>query len=257
MKPRGTAVQGLVSPSGKIAVDARLLEQIFDQTPDIAFFIKDGMGRYAVVNHSLVGRNGLRDKSQLLGKRPCDVCPGELGRFPTEQDAEVIRTGRPIIDRLEMHWYLPHRACWCLTTKLPMRDDSGAVCGLIGISQDVRVPMSLEQIPAGVEKAMRFLGEQYSGTVSASSLAKASGLPSARFARLIRRIYGITPTQLIAKTRIDAASLMLREGKLGMGEVAVACGFYDHSAFTKAFRSMMGITPTRYRDSCAGQESKR
>ena len=89
-------------------VDARLLELIFDHTPDIAFFIKDAAGRYLVVNESLVERHGLSGKSQMLGRRPCDVCPGEFGRIPTEQDAAVLRTGRPIVERLELHWDAPH-----------------------------------------------------------------------------------------------------------------------------------------------------
>jgi hypothetical protein len=33
-------------------VDPRLLEQLFDHTPDLAFFIKDDRGRYVAVNHS-------------------------------------------------------------------------------------------------------------------------------------------------------------------------------------------------------------
>ena len=90
-------------------VDVRLLELLFDHTPDIAFFIKDAAGRYLVVNDSLVERHGLRSKSQMLGRRPSDVCPGEFGRIPTEQDAAVLRTGRPIIERLELHWHVPHQ----------------------------------------------------------------------------------------------------------------------------------------------------
>src|SRR4051812_26214581 len=59
-------------------VDVRLLELLFDHTPDIAFFIKDSAGRYLVVNDSLVERHGLSDKSQMIGRRPSDVCPGDF-----------------------------------------------------------------------------------------------------------------------------------------------------------------------------------
>ena len=50
-----------------------LLKQLFDHTPDTAFFIKDAAGHYRAVNHSLLERHGLRDKAQMLGRRPCDV----------------------------------------------------------------------------------------------------------------------------------------------------------------------------------------
>ena len=122
-------------------VDTSVLENLFDQVPDVAFFVKDAAGRYAVVNESLVARHGLRAKSQLIGRRPRDICPGEFGGIPSDQDAAVLRTGRPIVDHLELHWYAPHRPGWCLTTKLPIRDAGGSVVGLIGVSRDVRAPV--------------------------------------------------------------------------------------------------------------------
>ena len=78
-------------------MDARLIEQVTDLMHDTAFFIKDAAGRYLVVNQSLVERHGLKNKSQMLGRRPCDVCPGDYGRIPTEQDEQVLRTGQPIV----------------------------------------------------------------------------------------------------------------------------------------------------------------
>lgn len=237
----------LVAPSGTLAVDARLLEQLFDQTPDIAFFIKDISGRYTVVNHSLVERNGMRDKSQLIGQRPRDLFPGDLGRIPSDQDADVILTGRPILDHLELHWRSPHQPVWCLTTKLPLRDAAGRVTGLIGISRDVRAPVGLADIPAGVSKALEHLEKNYADSVSPSALAKRSGLSPSRFARLVKRIFGITPGQLITKTRLAAASVMLRETQRSVADIALDCGFFDHSAFTRAFRSATGTTPTQFR----------
>jgi PAS domain S-box-containing protein len=225
----------------------RLLEQLFDHTPDIAFFIKDAAGRYVAVNTSLLERHGLQSKAQMLGRRPCDVCAGDFGRIPTEQDTYVLRTGRPIIERLELQWYLPHKPVWCLTTKLPMRDAAGAVTGIIGISKDVRSPIAPKEIPDGVAAALRRLETGYADPLTPADLARIAGLPPARFARLIKRILGVTPIQLIAKTRIAAASRLLRETDQSVAEIALACGFYDHSAFTRAFRAVTSVTPTQFR----------
>ena len=228
-------------------VDARLLEMLFDHTPDIAFFIKDAAGRYLVVNDSLVERHGLRSKAQMLGRRPSEVCPGDFGRIPAEQDAAVLRTGRPIIERLELQWYAPHKPVWCLTTKLPMRDASGAVSGIIGISKDVRAPMPVKEIPAEIAAALRRLETAFADPLTPSALARIAGLPGARFARIIRRIFGITPSQLISKTRIAAASRLLRETTRTIARIAHECGYADHSAFTRAFRAVTGVTPAHFR----------
>jgi PAS domain S-box-containing protein len=228
-------------------VDMQLLEQLFDHTPDTAFFIKDAAGRYLAVNRSLLERHGLRDRSQMLGRRPSDVCPGDFGRIPAEQDAYVLRTGRPIVEHLELQWYSPHKPVWCLTTKLPMRDPTGAITGLIGISKDVRSPVAPEEIPASVAAALARLESSYAESLTPMELARIAKLPPARFARIIKRIFGITPVQLISKTRIAAASSLLRETERSIAEIAHECGFYDHSAFTRAFRAVVGVTPTQFR----------
>ena len=125
-------------PPNVSQVDIALLERLFDRSPDVAFFVKDAAGRYVAVNESLVARHGLKSKSQVIGKCPRDICPGEFGRIPTEQDEKVLHTGRPLVDHLEMQWHRPNDPVWCLTTKLPMLDSNGAVVGLIGFSRDIR-----------------------------------------------------------------------------------------------------------------------
>jgi AraC-like DNA-binding protein len=72
-------------------------------------------------------------------------------------------------------------------------------------------------------------------------------LPAVRVARLIKRIFRLTPHQLIIQTRLAAASHLLRETDRSMAEIACDCGFYDHSAFTRAFHSATNLTPSQYR----------
>lgn len=120
IKPAFSALPGLFSPKGALMMDSRFVEQVADLMHDTAFFIKDGSGRYLLVNQSLIERHGLTDKSQMIGKRPCDVCPGEFGRMPTHQDEQVLRTGKPIIERLELFWRRPHVPVCGLASKLAM-----------------------------------------------------------------------------------------------------------------------------------------
>ncbi len=247
MKTRTTKHSAATTSAIPAPVDASLLEKLFDQAPDVAFFIKDTAGRYLAVNSSLVERHGLRHKSQVLGQRPCDICPGDFGRIPSAQDAAVLRTGRPILDHLELHWSTPHKPGWCLTTKLPMRDATGKIIGLIGISRDVRAPIETRDIPVEFAAALDQFENHVAASVTPSALARRAQLAPHRFARLMKRFFGLTPSQFIAKTRIAAASRLLRETDQSVADIALACGFYDHSAFTRTFRALTGVTPTRFR----------
>ena len=72
-----------------------------------------------------------------IGKKPSEICSGEFGNLPSEQDDYVLRTGMPIIDHLEMQWEMPGRPVWCLTTKIPLNDDGGRTAGIVGFSRDI------------------------------------------------------------------------------------------------------------------------
>lgn len=236
-----------VGPSEPFLVDVSLLEDLFDQVSDVAFFVKDADGLYLSVNESLVARHGLAAKSQVIGRRPRDICPGDFGGVPSQQDAAVLRTGKPIVDHLELHWYAPHKPGWCLTTKLPIRDRNGTVVGLIGISRDVRAPVQAREVPPGLAAALNRFEANPAAPITPAGLARWAGLPPHRLARLMRRLFGVTPSQFIAKTRITLASRLLRETDQSVASIAQACGFYDQSAFTRAFRKLTGATPSQLR----------
>ena len=224
-----------------------VMEQLFDHIPDSVFFLKDTNGRYLAVNQSLVERCGLREKSELVGRHVRDFFPHELAARYAAQDETVLRTGRAIVDRLELHWYARRQSGWCLTTKLPLRDAAGEIIGLAGISRDLRAPGDRESIPASLAGTLEFLEAHYDENISPASLAKRTGLSPIRFARLIKRIFRLTPSQLITQTRLAAASRLLLETRHAVSDIAHACGFYDHSAFSRAFRSATGATPVEFR----------
>lgn len=246
MNPRTKHPESALPPHVS-QVEVALLERLFDRAPDVAFFVKDAEGRYVAVNDSLVERHGLKSKSQVIGKCPRDICPGDFGRIPTEQDENVLRSGRPLVDHLEMQWHRPNDPVWCLTTKLPIRSSENAVVGLIGFSRDIRVPVEPREIPKDFARALEEFEQCLSPDVTPAWLARRSKLSSQRLARMTKRLFGLTPSQFITKSRIAAASRMLRDPIQTVSEIAHACGFYDHSAFTRAFRSATGMTPSEFR----------
>jgi PAS domain S-box-containing protein len=241
------SAQALAGTQSNPAVGFAMLEQLFDHVPETAFFLKDRVGRYVAVNQSLVQRCGLREKGQLVGRHVRDIFPPELADRYAAQDEKVLRTGRPIVDLLELHWYARRRPGWCLTTKLALRNDRGEIVGLVGISRDLRAPGDKQTIPASLASTLEYLERNYQDSVSPAALAKHAGLPLTRFERVIKRIFGLTPGQLITQTRLAAASQLLEDTDRPVADIAHACGFYDHSAFTRAFRSAIGVTPSQFR----------
>lgn len=246
MKSR-TSLVGRAALQEVGAIDLRVLQALFDLTPDMAFFVKNANGEYVAVNDSLLSRHGLKQKSEAIGKRPVDICAGDFGRIPTEQDNRVLRTGKPLVDCLEMQWHRPGEPVWCLTSKLPLRDAQGKITGLIGFSRDVRARVEASEIPKELAIALADFEQDLASDFSPALLALRTKMSATRLARLTKKLFSLTPSQLITKLRITAATRLLRESQVTVAEIAQRCGYSDQSAFTRAFRTITGLPPLEYR----------
>ena len=76
------------------------LQRLFDDLPNIVFFIKDRAGRYLAVNRTMVERCGFSQKDEVLGRRPSDLFPAPLAAHYERQDQRVVRSGRAVLDQL-------------------------------------------------------------------------------------------------------------------------------------------------------------
>ena len=246
VKPR-TNSNSLQAPDDLSSIDLQVLQSLFDLNHDVAFFVKNADGQYVAVNASLLARHGLTQRSEAIGKRPKDICPGDFGTIPTEQDNQVLQTGRPLLDCLELQWYRPGEPVWCLTSKLPLRNAEGQVIGLIGFSRDVRLPVRADEIPSAFATAFAAFEENLASDFSPAMLAEQSNLSPTRLARLTKRLFSLTPSQLITKTRMTTASRLLAETSQSVAEIASHCGYCDQSAFTRSFRAITGLTPLEFR----------
>ncbi len=231
----------------KILDEPSFAETLFDRIPDVVFFIKDRGGRYVVVNQTLVTRCGRRNKNDLLGQTARQVFPSPLGNRFFEQDRRVLASGIPIVQNLELHLYPTRIEGWCLTDKLPLSGDDGQITGIAGISRDLQSPGVEAGHLADVASALDHIHSNYGSEIRVEELAEVCRLSVYQLNRRLRTIFGITVSQLITKSRIDAASEMLRDGITPIAEVAYSCGYFDQSAFSRVFRKTVGLTPRQYR----------
>jgi AraC-like DNA-binding protein len=223
------------------------LEKLFDQVPDIVFFVKNRDARYVSVNQTLVERCGLENKKDLLGKSVLDLFPSSMGESYYEQDMEVLEKGTPLKDLLELHLYVRGETGWCITNKIPLKRDERATIGLIGISKDLMVPAGDAKGYQELAEAVRYIQTHYADPLRIEELARMSSLSVYQFEQRMKKIFQLTAGQFIAKTRIEAACDHLRSTAKSMVEIAMDCGFYDQSAFSRQFKATTGLTPSEYR----------
>lgn len=224
-------------------------DEVFDAIEDTVYFIKDSLGRYVAVNMPLVKRCGLQHKHELVGRMAKDIFPPDLGEVFSAQDIEVIRTGQPIHEQLELHLYPTGQEGWCLTWKEPLSDDQGNIVGLCGISRDLNpISMNNRNDIEPVSKVLDVIRDRYAETITMEELEKISGFSAFQLDRRIRDLFGVSTKQYITRTRIDVARHSLTHTTKSITQIALACGYSDQSSFTRRFRQSVGLTPQAYRD---------
>ena len=83
--------------------------------------------------------------------------------------------------------------------------------------------------------------------LSIAEIARRAGLGQRALERLFARILGTRPLAYYLDLRLQAARRLLLQGRQGVAEIAVACGFSSAATFARAFRRRFGTSPGRLR----------
>jgi PAS domain S-box-containing protein len=115
--------------------DQDLLNELLDSIPDAIYF-KDKKSRFIRVNKAMAENYG-QSLDSLVGKSDFELFTEEHARPSYEDEQEIIRTGQPIIGKIEKETFADGSKKWVNTTKVPLHNKSGEVIGTMGISRDV------------------------------------------------------------------------------------------------------------------------
>lgn len=117
---------------------------------------------------------------------------------------------------------------------------------LLGHYAERRVPpLTVTGTNRAVEKARRYLCEHFDRQVTLDELATVAGLSRFHLLRSFVRQVGAPPHTYQIHLRIERARALLQAG-IPSSVVAPMTGFADQSHFTRHFRQVMCVTPTRY-----------
>jgi AraC family transcriptional regulator len=101
--------------------------------------------------------------------------------------------------------------------------------------------------PWQVKRAKEILSANLEGSVQLKEVAKECGLSVSHFSRAFRRTAGAAPHHWLMTRRVEAAKEKLRDSRLSLLDVALACGFSDQSHLTRVFTGMVGSSPGAWR----------
>lgn len=220
--------------------------RLFDHMPDVSFFAKDRNFHLMCANQHFFERFGFRDESQVIGKDDFDLFPSRLAENFRRDDEEVMSTGQPKLNIVELFFTAQGIPDWFVTNKLPLRDRRGRVIGLMGTVQSYEGRRQVLQPYLQIDRAVNYIREHFRQGVSVKELAHVLHVSPRQLHRQFVEAFGSSPQAFIIKLRIQAACEALQQEGSQISDVAASLGFCDQSAFTQLFQKHVGLTPLKY-----------
>ena len=95
-----------------------------------------------------------------------------------------------------------------------------------------------------VKEAIYYIRQHLSEHISLDGLSLELGVSKFHLARQFKKYTGDSVIQTVNRMRCNEAHRLLEQG-MSVSEVADACGFTNHSYFSKTFRAVMGKLPSQ------------
>jgi AraC-like DNA-binding protein len=163
--------------------------------------------------------------------------PGVVARCQSSEP--IRRTFDTLIDRGVRKSRLARPLCDTITRQL-----------LLMCRDDAADPGSTDTPAFGTfSRAKEFIERNYLGIATLDAIAKASGVDGPYLCRLFARFHDESPYQFLTRLRMEHASRLLLESDATVKSVAAALGFKDPFHFSRVFRSVHHVPPSRFRQS--------
>ncbi len=93
--------------------------------------------------------------------------------------------------------------------------------------------------------SVQFIHDHLDKKILIKDVARAACLSEFHFMRSFKQAFGYSPNQYIRHQRISKANNLLKTGKYSVSEVSSLCGFSDHHYFSRCFKKIKGVPPSK------------
>jgi len=219
---------------------------LLDHMPGVSFFAKDAQFRFVCANRHFYQRFGCKTEDQIVGKDDFTLFPQQLAENYRTIDEEVMSSGKPKLNIVELFFNPQGIPDWFITNKLPVFGRNGKVIGVMGTTQSYEGKKEVLRPYLQIDRAVTYIREHFRQRISVEELAALVHLSPRQLHRKFVETFGSSPQTFIMKLRVQAACDALQKEDATIVEVARELGFCDQSSFTQHFHKHVGLTPLKY-----------
>ena len=220
---------------------------IFDEIPGFVYFIKDTDLRYVAYNQRLCEIFNVDDPAEILGQRDDPYMPRHILEFIREDDLRILEQGKAVVNRVELVPRGTGFVDWSTTTKKPLVDQDGKICGIIGVTRPFGQGNTTLRQNEELGPALALLHENYRDNIPMTELAKATNSSASTFLRKFKICFNMTPKEYLRHLRVQEACHLMARTTQSLAQISHHCGFSDQSHFSREFARIMKEPPSAYR----------
>jgi AraC family transcriptional regulator len=101
--------------------------------------------------------------------------------------------------------------------------------------------------PARLKRVLEYIGSNLEKNITLTELARVANMSLYYFAVLFRQSTGVSPHRYVVSQRVERAKELLRDPKLSVLDVSMNVGFEHQNNFARAFRRVIGVSPTQFK----------
>ena len=220
---------------------------LFERLKGIQYWMKDADSRYLHVNTAFLENYSLDSMDDVRGKSDFQLSPSHLAERFYQDDQHILQTGEAICNRLELVGNHSGSVQWYNTSKCALRQHDGRIIGSTGITFAIDDDQVSAALYGDMGPVIHHIKANVHLPISMSELADILQLSLSAFERRFKRFFQCSPTQYIKRIRVRLVCEMLVNTEQSLTDIALDCGFCDHSYMAKEFKRLMQCTPRQYR----------
>jgi len=174
--------------------ERELLRALLEHSEETIYF-KDLESRFIRNSAAHARQFKVAGPEALVGKSDADFFAEEHVRAARADEEKIIRTGQPMVGKLERETWPDGRVTWALTSKMPLRDAQGAIIGTFGISKDITDLKEAEESAAREQARLKFIFDSVPVGISLAKSAADGTLLERHINDAHLRICGLTREQ--------------------------------------------------------------
>lgn len=102
-----------------------------------------------------------------------------------------------------------------------------------------------------VIRTLRYINENYTEKITLKDIAGYVGVHPQYFSSFFRKNFGKSFVEYLNNYRVQKSLLLLTDPEKSITDIALACGFGDHKAFSACFKKVYEMTPSAFRKKMA------